>query len=70
MSTQELLELLTMDIQEEEKKQEIIQWDEEWWTAMEKLCLTDFQSSEFSSGGVLAAIIGDILNEQPDAIVE
>lgn len=59
-----------MDIQEEEKKQEIIQWDEEWWTAMEKLCLTDFQSSEFSSGGVLAAIIGDILNEQPDAIVE
>lgn len=70
MSTQELLELLTMDIQEEEKKQEIIQWDEEWWTAMEKLCLTDFQSSEFSSGGVLAAIIGNILNEQPDAIVE
>ena len=70
MSTQELLELLTMDIQEEEKKQEILQWDEEWWTAMEKLCLTDFQSSEFSSGGVLAAIIGDILNEQPDAIVE
>lgn len=59
-----------MDIQEEEKKQEIIQWDEEWWTAMEKLCLTDFQSSEFSSGGVLAAIIGNILNEQPDAIVE
>ena len=70
MSTQELLELLTMDIQEEEKKQEILQWDEEWWTAMEKLCLTDFQSSEFSSGGVLAAIIGNILNEQPDAIVE
>ena len=70
MSTQELLELLTMDIQEEEKKQEIIQWDEEWWTAMEKLCLTDFQSSEFSSRGVLAAIIGNILNEQPDAIVE
>ena len=70
MSTQELLELLTMDIQEEAKKQEIIQWDEEWWTAMEKLCLTDFQSSEFSSGGVLAAIIGNILNEQPDAIVE
>lgn len=70
MSTQELLELLTMNIQEEEKKQEMIQLDEEWWTALEKTCLTDFQNSEFSSGGVLAVIIGNILNEQPDAIVE
>ena len=59
-----------MDIQEEAKKQEIIQWDEEWCTAMEKLCLTDFQSSEFSSGGVLAVSIVNILNEQADAIVE
>ena len=59
-----------MNIQEEEKKQEMIQLDEEWWTALEKTWLTDFQNSEFSSGGVLAVIIGNILNEQPDAIVE
>lgn len=59
-----------MDVTEETKMNSFIQWEEEWWKAIESNCLTDFQSSEFTSGGVLAVLIGNTLYEHPEAVVE